>query len=344
MSLADYMAVSLLHPEHGYYARKAPIGEQGDFITAPETSQMFGELIGLWCLSIWYEAGCPSPIRLVELGPGRGTMMADILRTACRDPGFRASVEVHLVEIGEAHRAAQKEQLGKMPVSLAWHDDLQGIPEAPAFILANEFFDALPVRQFEYRDGTWQERLVDIDAGRLVLRPAGGGSPLAAMLPPGEPGQVAELSTAGLAVADEIARRMAAGGLAALIVDYGYDRAPGRPTLQALSGHRQTDILSRPGEADLTAHVDFTALARCAAERGARSHGVVTQRVFLEALGIGSRAEQLKSGKPPETAARIDRQLQRLTAASEMGDLFKALAICHPQAPFPPGFPAEPAE
>lgn len=335
ITVAEYLAEALTAPRQGYYMTGDPFGARGDFVTAPEISQMFGELIGLWCAETWQRLGGPATLTLVELGPGRGTLLADLLRAAKMLPGFREALKLHLVEVSPALRALQARRLEG--VGATWHDSLAEVPQGrPLLVIANEFFDALPIRQFERTPEGWRERLVGLAPGRDTL--AFGLSPPApyaeALLPEGlrgaGPGAVAEVAPAGLSLAAEIGRRLVEDGGAALIVDYGYAEPDGRPTLQALRRHRREDVLAAPGEADLTAHVDFGALARAAREAGAEAWGPLPQGAFLEALGIASRAERLAAGASPEQAAEIRAALHRLTAAEEMGRLFKALVLAAP--------------
>src|SRR6185369_6708538 len=257
ISLADFMAEALGHPRLGYYRRALPVGAAGDFTTAPEISQMFGELLGAWLAERWLAMGCPSGVRLVELGPGRGTLMADALRAVRGVPGFHAAIDLHLVEINEQLRALQGQALAAYKP--AWHARFDDVPEGPLLLVANEFFDALPVRQFERTARGWAERMVGLaDDGGLRLALAPGVTPYASALPDAPVGAQAELSEAGLALAGAIGERLQRFAGWALIVDYGHDGAHGA-SLQAVRGHRGTDILDRPGETDLSAHVDFAA-------------------------------------------------------------------------------------
>ena len=341
ITVADYMAEALTDPEAGYYMTGDPFGARGDFVTAPEVSQMFGELIGLWCADTWARMGRPDPVFLVELGPGRGTLMADALRALRAAPDCRAALRPQLVEISPALGDRQRETLAagdREPGwhEPSWHERLDRVPEGPLLLIANEFFDALPVRQFERRPEGWYERLVGLGPGGKGLAFAlGPPSAQAQVLIPAAlraapAGAVVEVSAPGIAIAGEIGRRLAAHGGAALIVDYGHAAPRTGATLQAVRRHAAHDVLSEPGSADLTAHVDFAALARAATEAGARAFGPVDQGELLEALGIGARAEALRGGAPPAQAADVDAARHRLTDAAEMGTLFKALALSHP--------------
>jgi NADH dehydrogenase [ubiquinone] 1 alpha subcomplex assembly factor 7 len=334
ISLADFMAEALGHPRFGYYRQAMPLGAAGDFTTAPEISQMFGELLGAWLAERWLAMGRPQPVRLVELGPGRGTLLADALRATSGVAGFHAALDLHLVEINEQLRTAQAAALaGFAP---AWHDRLDDVPDGPLLLVANEFFDALPVRQFVCTPQGWVERMVGLadDGETLRLALAPGRTPYAAALPEAWPGGQAELGEAGLAIAAAIGARLRRDGGWALIVDYGFS-AHGGLSLQAVKGHRGADILDRPGETDLSAHVDFTALARATCMP---SFGPVGQGDFLRRLGIIQRAEALKARATPAQRRAIDAALARLIEPGQMGTLFRVLAVGNPPVSEPPGF------
>jgi NADH dehydrogenase [ubiquinone] 1 alpha subcomplex assembly factor 7 len=339
ISLAAFMADALGHPEHGYYRRTDPFGQAGDFITAPEISQMFGELIGLWCAEVWRLMGSPAAFHLVELGPGRGTLMADALRAAKVLPGFEAAAAVHLVETSPALRARQKAALAGREIT--WHDSVGAVPAGPTILVANEFFDALPVHQFVRTSGGWRERLVALDGDRFVLATASSPTPAELLIPEAirltaPDGAVAEVSPAAVSTARAIAERLEAEGGAALIVDYGHTAHGTGETLQAVRRHKYHDILAEPGAADLTAHVDFAALAD-AARPHAALHGPVTQGAFLRGLGIETRAQQLSQRATDAQRRDIEAALHRLIGPAEMGTLFKVLAMSdHDLAP-PPG-------
>ncbi len=346
ITVADYMAEALTDPEAGYYMTGDPFGAGGDFVTAPEVSQMFGELIGLWCADTWARMGHPDPVLLVELGPGRGTLMADALRALAVAPDCRAALRPHLVEVSPALRARQETTLAALGLAAGiearWCEGLDRVPEGPLLLIANEFFDALPIRQFERRPEGWCERLVGLGPGgtglAFALGPAGPQAQIPAALQAAPTGAVVEVSALGMAIAGDIGRRLATHGGAALIVDYGHAAPRTGPTLQAVRRHKTHEVLAEPGSADLTAHVDFAALARAAAEAGARAHGPIEQRQLLEALGIGARSEALRRGATPAQAAAIEAARHRLTDGAEMGTLFKALALSHPDLGPPAGF------
>ena len=335
ITLADYMTEALTHPRHGYYMHGDPFGADGDFVTAPEISQMFGELIGLWCADVWQRMGLPDPVLLVELGPGRGTLMADALRAVRTVPEFRSALRLHLVEISPALRRRQADAL-RTETTPIWHECLADVPDGPLIVIANEFFDALPIRQFARTAAGWCERLVTLGTdGRTLALTLGPASPQAEiLLPPAlrtaPPGAIAEVSPAAIGVASEIGHRLATHGGAALIIDYGDARPPGEPTLQAVRSHTRHDVLAAPGSADLTAHVDFAALARAAKDAGANAQGPVPQGDFLHALGLAARAETLHHTASPAQAEAIAAAMHRLTDPAEMGTLFKVLTLSHP--------------
>jgi len=332
ISISEYMALCLSHPRHGVYATTDPLGTAGHFTTAPEISQMFGELIGLALGQAWIDQGGPGPVTLAELGPGRGTLMQDALRALRRVPGFPERAEVHLVETSPALRAVQRARIG----SAVWHDHVETLPEAPLLLIANEFFDALPIRQFLRRGDGWAERVVGATGDRLVtgLTPPAPLASLAHRLGDTEEGQMVELCPALPAITAEIGRRIAAHGGAALVIDYGDWRARG-DTLQALAQHKPVDPFEAPGTADLTAHVDFEAIATAASP--AIASRMTPQGVFLERLGIAGRARHLAESLAGAALGDHVAAHRRLTHPSEMGHLFKVLGLTPPGAPPLPG-------
>jgi len=344
LSVAEYMGHALGHAEYGYYMTRDPFGAQGDFITAPEVSQMFGELLGLWAAVVWQGMGSPETVHLVELGPGRGTLMTDMLRAGFAAPGFRESVQVHMVETSPALKTIQKQALeaASLPHEPLWHGSFDDVAPGPVIVIANEFFDALPIEQYFHAGDYWCPRVVDIkpdgDGLCFVLLPPFD----APELPPGlldvPPDTMVEVCPSGLEIVEKISRRIVADGGAALIVDYGHGQSGTGDTLQAVKGHEYHHPLTDPGEADLTAHVDFGALGQRVFASGARALGVVSQGAFLESLGIRERAKALLAGASDEQAEDISGALKRLTDASEMGELFKVMAITAIDAPPPPGF------
>lgn len=335
ITIAEFMGECLLNPRYGYYATRDPLGTDGDFTTAPEVSQMFGELIGLAVAQAWLDRGKPARATLAELGPGRGTLMADALRATRAVPGFEAAVEVHLVEASPVLRDRQAQTLAGYDVT--WHTDLSTLPDRPLFLIGNEFLDALPIRQFVRAEGGWKERMVGVESGRLTLglAPAAPQPSLDHRVSETPEGGVVERCAPAEAIAAEIGRRVVQSGGLAIFIDYGGWRSSG-DTLQAVRAHEFVDPLAGPGECDLTAHVDFEALALAARAVGATVSPLVTQGVFLELLGITQRAQRLARGLAGTALDSHAAAHRRLTHPDEMGSLFKAIAI-HDGVP-PPGF------
>jgi SAM-dependent MidA family methyltransferase len=325
MSVAEYMAHCLTDAEHGYYRTRDPFGRAGDFVTAPEVSQMFGEIVGAWLVHAWELCGAPSLARLVELGPGRGTMMADILRVAASVPGFTSALSVHLVETSPVLRRHQAETLAGH--GACWHANFAEVPDGPLFLVANEFFDALPIRQYVRVEGVWREHVVGLDGARLTF---GVGPGQLESGPPAPDGSLFEVSAAADAIIAAIAARITAQDGAALIIDYGHTESAPGDTLQAVKGHRYADPLERPGEADLTAHVDFAALGRRARADGAAVHGPITQGEFLLKLGLVERARRLGASADAGTRETLRAAVDRLAKPDQMGTVFKVLAITRP--------------
>jgi SAM-dependent MidA family methyltransferase len=345
LPIADYMRLCLAHPQYGYYLTREPIGAGGDFITAPEISQMFGELLGLWMAAVWQQMGAPENVRVVELGPGRGTMMIDALRAAKVARDFYAAIVLHLVEISPKLQEVQQRRFAGHDVQTQWHATFAEVPAGPIIVVANEFIDALPVHQAVKQADGWHERVVEIAAdGNLAMGTPRDALPHFDATLPRELRQSPEGSIyewRSDTVAFDIGKRTRSDGVA-LIIDYGHARQGLGETLQAVAGHAFADPLHAPGEADLTAHVDFAALAQSADIIGARSHGPVSQRDFLTRLGIDKRAAALQASAP-EKAAEIDSALSRLTGTGpeQMGELFKVLAIADPKFGPLPGFATE---
>ncbi len=332
LTIAEYMSQCLYHPTLGYYTNASPLGRDGDFITAPEISQMFGEMLGLALAQSWLDQGAPTPFCLAELGPGSGQLMADVLRATRGVAGFHDGMQLHLCEVNPTLKSAQAARLGDFAPT--WVDDITALPDLPLFLLANEFFDCLPIRQF-VRANEWCEQLVAVQDGGLCFatKPAG---PVADGFPDRAQGSVIELRPAANAITAEIARRIAAFGGCGLIVDYG-DRGSHGDTLQALRQHRKTDPLQDPGQSDLTAHVDFAALAGSARSQAQISR-ITDQGVLLERLGITARAQALAQKLQGAALENHIAAHRRLTHSTEMGKLFKALAITPHNSPQPPGF------
>jgi len=342
--VAEFMALCLYDPQHGYYNHRPPFGAVGDFITAPEISQMFGELIGLWAADVWQSMGKPDPVALIELGPGRGTMMRDALRAARAAPEFRRALYVHLIETSPDLQSRQRQTLGAVDdVALHWHANIDEVVAAPSIIVANEFFDALPIRQAERRPTGWHERMVVVDAGgalKLAVAPdplCDLGPNLPAAVVQAGIGEIFEWRPQGFAT--EIARRATAGSVA-LIIDYGHVNSATGDTFQAVRSHRYASPLASPGLTDLTAHVDFEALGKTATEVGASVHGPIEQGTWLKRLGIEARAAVLQAKATESKRVDIAAALQRLagTGANQMGSLFKVIAFSAPGFVGLPGF------
>jgi SAM-dependent MidA family methyltransferase len=347
ISVAQYMTLALHDAAAGYYTTRQPFGAAGDFMTAPEISQMFGEMLGLWCVQVWHDQGQPRQKRLVELGPGRGTLMADALRAAKVAPEFLRGLEVVLVEASPALQKAQAEKLkdvmekgGGADIRWTTHFD-DSLADRPLFLLANEFFDAMPIRQYIKTERGWCERMVVTKDGMLDFALAPTPTPHAAIpaTRAGAPnGGAYEAAPASTALAEVIARIVAEKGGGALLLDYGYGESSGYgETLQAVGGHRFADVLADPGENDLSAHVDFAALRDAARHGGAAVYGPRDQGEFLADLGITGRAEQLMKTNPTAAQA-LFAAVERLIGPDQMGKLFKALAFLPPSAAKPPGF------
>jgi NADH dehydrogenase [ubiquinone] 1 alpha subcomplex assembly factor 7 len=343
MPVWRYMELCLMHPQHGYYVSRDPLGREGDFTTAPEVSQMFGELLGLWTASVWKAIDTPPTLRLVELGPGRGTMMADALRALRVLPPLYQSLSIHLVEINPVLREKQRATLAGAP-NITWHDNIDEVPEGPAVILANEYFDVLPVHQVVKRETGWHERMVDLDDdGKLVFAASDEPVPrFEVLLPP-----LVRAAPVGAGFEwrpdtemMKIATRVREQDGAALIVDYGHLRSDAGDTFQAIARHSFADPLKNPGQADVTAHVDFQALSRAAEDVGARVHGPVTQGEFLKRLGIETRALTLMAKTTPDVSADISSALKRLTDSGRggMGSMFKVMAVTEPNITLVAGF------
>ena len=327
ISVAEYMQICLFDPQQGYYSTRQPFGSDGDFVTAPEISQLFGELVAVWLYSAWRRAGGPRPVAVAEIGPGRGTLMRDMARTLRRlDPALHADAAFALVETSERLMAVQRQTLADTGIEPAWHARPEELDGGFTLLVANELFDALPVRQYTLTDRGWRERVIGLDAENRLCFMAGPGQPDEALLPAAaaaaRPGDVVELAPARTAMTERLAAHLAAHGGAGLAFDYGYLEPGLGDTLQAVRAHRYADVLSEPGAADLTAHVDFSALAG-AARRHGLSVGLGTQGEFLEAMGILKRAERLSdaAGAAPAKAA------QRLVSPDGMGTLFKVIGF-----------------
>ena len=340
ISIDEYMSACLWDQSHGYYATRQPFGSAGDFVTAPDISQMFGELIGLWSAIIWRDwLGRPQPFMLAELGPGRGTLMRDMLHATAKVPGFHAGLECQLVEASSPLIAAQKSTLALCGVPTSWAPDM-GKVRAPAVVIANEFFDALPLHQWIKSDRGWTDRCVEIDNNGVLQF---GANPTSRMHPdldvqfPGAAIGTIRESQRPEQILGDIGALAKAGPVAALIIDYGHERTTAVDTLQAVRQHRHEHPLTSPGEADLSAQVDFEELAAEAKKVGLAVDGPITQAEFLGRMGIIERASKLMATNP-DKAASIETDTARLIAPNGMGTRFKVLALRSPTLPSLPGF------
>lgn len=336
ITVHDFMQACLLDPAHGYYRSAPAVGMEGDFITAPEISQIFGELIGLWSAVTWQLMGEPRPVRLVELGPGRGTLMRDAISAARKVPAFLQAVDVHLIEVNAQLRQKQRETLASL-ASATWHETLDQIPAGPAILIANEFLDALPIRQFIGRGGAWNERTVEVTPGGRFRF---GSSETTGTTPPGlgdppRDGALAEVRPGEDDLIAGLARR--AAPLVALFIDYGPAGTEQGDTLQAVQGHAPVDLFAGPGLADVTAHVRFGTLADKARSAGFAVGPVLTQAEFLGRLGAVERASRLMASSP-EHAASVEAGIARLLSPQGMGTRFKVLALRSPHLPPLPAF------
>lgn len=334
LSLSDYMTDCLMHPEYGYYAKQDPFGHSGDFVTAPEISQMFGEMIGLCIAQSWLDQGRPERFVLAEAGPGRGTMMADILRATRAVPGFANAVRLHLIETSLTLRKVQADALADF--SPVWHASVHDLPEEmPFYFVANEFLDALPIRQFQRTDTGWCERCVGLDGETLVLGlgPELPQPSLAHRLEDTRSGDIVETCPQVPAIAESVGTRIADHGGMALFIDYGDWRSLG-DTFQALRNHQTVDPFAEPGNADLTAHVDFEVLSQATPSAFTR---LTPQGVFLERLGITARAQALARSREAVEVDRIAAAHRRLTHPEEMGNLFKVMGFYPASGNPPPG-------
>lgn len=335
----EYMELCLSHPQFGYYIKRDPFGRQGDFITAPEVSQVFGELIGLWCVDMWAQRG-GGPLTLVELGPGRGTLMQDLLRATRHIEDFHDSITIHLVETSPILQTVQFHTLQNAHERLQWEENLDSLPDTPVIVIANEFFDALPIRQHVQMGGRMCERRVGIDteSGELtfVNEPAGltlakGGSDI-------KDGTVIESCQASKHVMAKLVEHIRSYGGAALIFDYGYLGESHQDTLQAVKDHLYHPVLRDPGDADITAHVDFNALLEVAEDMGLATYGPIEQGKFLVRLGVQARTERLLQDASEEQALLLISGVKRLIDPMQMGELFKVIALLSDQDMTPAGF------
>lgn len=341
LSLAQFMSEALYHPTEGYYTTRVALGADGDFITAPEASQMFGEMVGLWAAQAWIEMGGPARVNLIELGPGSGAMMSDMLRAAKVMPAFQKALRVGLVETSAPLRSRQAHTLEGCGHDCTWFESLEHAFNGPSIIVGNEFIDCMPIRQFVRVQNSWRERVVGAREGRLVFGLVNDPLPSDALIPPplraAGDGAVAEIRPALPAFVNALAQRFKIDQGRALFFDYGAARTTGGDTFQALRAHASADPLDAPGLADLTAHVDFAELKRIAEAFDLDVAGPVTQQAWLNALGIQQRAAALQRAQPDQ-ALRIGRQLNRLTAPDQMGELFHVICLSSPNLPPAFGF------
>lgn len=336
-----FMELALMHPEFGYYQSKNPFGRQGDFTTAPEISQLFGEMVGLWVAYQWQQLHCPESFYLIELGPGRGLMMQDILRATRHIESFHSSVRIALVETSSRLRSVQQENLQPYhSIPIEWYDNVSAVPDAASIIVANEFFDALPIKQYIKEKEGYKERFVGLDSHDQLCVVTGkhtANHPLFthAPYPQLDSGSIVEISSASLDVIDALASRIATHRGAALVIDYGYthhpDRSKTNETLQAIRSHHYCSVLEHIGQADITAHVNFSQLKEHAMRHSIHTTDIITQSAFLHLMGIEIRVEKLlQSAQTDQEKESLLLALHRLTDAAQMGELFKTFAIHDP--------------
>jgi SAM-dependent MidA family methyltransferase len=344
MSISQYMHLCNAHPQLGYYSTGNPVGKDGDFITAPEVSQMFGELIGLWCLQAWHAMNCPDPVQIVELGPGRGTMINDLIRSIKSSPKFSNATEIRLVETSPSLKSEQRSKLADCSIPIQWVQNIEELPPIPAIFIANEFLDAIPFRQFVKTNDGWQELCVGINSDNKPddsqLTFVIGSSGLEEnLLPPGhenEPdGALFEHAPAREAVSILIAQHIKTNGGTALLIDYGHEISGFGDTFQAVQSHQPVSTLANPGHCDLTSHVDFQAINEVAVQNGLKASKILTQQDFLLALGLLERAGRLGHGKSTSIQQKIQQDVDRLAADDQMGILFKVLCLTQSECPMP---------
>lgn len=347
ITIADYMQMALSHPEHGYYMKRDPLGAAGDFITAPEISQVFGEIVGAWLVNHWQLMGSPKEVALVELGAGRGTLMADILRSTKSISGFHDAINVHMVETSPVLQQKQWKTLAGKHKRIEWHDSIDDLPAIPMLLVANEFFDALPIRQFVKKQDGWHERLVDVEGDKLIFVTSANKAMLPISMIPAQSiledlegilgeavsdvsapkENIIETCEPAIMIIRQVSEHIAKHGGAALVIDYGYSEGSQKDTLQAMKNHAYHDALKDVGDADITAHVDFLGLSQTAQMEGVNVHEVMPQGAFLMQLGAGIRTTNLCETASPEQQKALITGLKRLADPAEMGELFKVLAI-----------------
>jgi len=342
ISTRAFIEACLYDPEHGYYRAGNPIGAQGDFITAPEISQMFGEMISIWCVLTWQTMGHPVPLQIVELGPGRGTLMADMLRSLSKlHPQFEM-ISIHMVERSINLRASQQAILEPYPCPKYWYDQLTDVPAGPTIIIANEFLDCLPIRQFIKQPQAWHERVVSLDENKQLCFAVGPQLPPGLIIPKrfetAKTGAIFEYCPDVEGLISSLNQRAAEHPMVALFIDYGFEGPALGETLQALQKHKTVSPFVKPGDVDLTAHVDFTALAAHCVAHGLKAHGPRDQGAFLSQLGIGARAQTLVQNANEEQAEKLASDVIRLVAPEHMGALFKTMCITNNFIQAPPPF------
>lgn len=343
LSVADYMAWCLTANDGAYYRNGSPIGATGDFVTAPEVSQIFGELIAVWAISVWQSMGSPAPFVLAELGPGRGTLMQDALRAARAVPAFQSAARIHLVETSSTLREMQGQALAPF-CTPQWHQSFVAVPSEPLIIIANEFFDALPVEQYIFETGSWHRRLVKVDeTGKLAFAVGRLALPPVELLPPRVPkeGDIIEHRPAAGALLDGLGERASRHPVAMLVADYGYERRDYGDTLQAVRQHSYAHPLEAPGESDLSAHVNFAELSHASELSGLQHWGPIPQSEFLLALGLEQRLRTLMTRASEAQRSALYLGARRLVDPFQMGSLFKVMAITSPNLPPPPPFSYE---
>jgi len=342
LAIAAYMATALYDPELGYYTTRQPIGAGGDFVTAPEISQIFGELIGIWFALMWERIGRPDAVILAELGPGSGALARDLLRAARASPPFHRALRPHLIEVSPILRLGQQCRLGT--AEAVWLTRIEDLPQGPLLIVGNEFLDALPIRQLVRGSQHWAERMVALDAEDRLVFVNGPEHPLLSQWVPSTfretspPGTVFEICPAGLALAASLGARFAHSPGAALLIDYGRAETAAGASLRGVSGHRPADPLATPGMVDLSTDVDFAAIAEAACAAGADAYGPVAQGCFLQNLGAGARLAALSAHASPAQREQLESGLSRLLDPQQMGTLFKVVALTSRGLPTPPGF------
>jgi NADH dehydrogenase [ubiquinone] 1 alpha subcomplex assembly factor 7 len=330
ISISSFMTFALSHPKYGYYQKNNPFGIDGDFITSPEISQVFGELIGIWCVSVWVAMGKPKDFCLVEMGAGKGTLMVDLLRGTKHVKGFHESFSIHMVENSSRLTLIQKEALEDKHDNIQWHEDFLSIPKKPIIFIANELFDALPIEQYVKRGQNWLERKINLDiSNNLVFceEPALMSPILNYNYQGAEDGDFVEISPASIYLLDLIAKHIEQYGGIALIIDYGYVDNNYDPTLQAVKNHKYHNVLEQVGNADITAHVDFDALQKSIIRQNLNVYDIISQRRFLNNMGIALRQEKLISNKSKKDAQKIIKAIERLVDPEGMGMLFKVLTF-----------------